>query len=92
MKTGLDGSEETSNLGSYYNSSGVGFKPVCGGQHRHSLPRRTKCNGYALLFWEQVERFDSDVFHHSPSGRIVFTSYFCAMVALCLPAWGYCRK
>lgn len=29
---------------------------------------------------------------HSPSGRFVFTSYFCAMVALCLPAWGYCRK
>ena len=24
---------------------------------------RTKCNGFALLFWEQEERFDSDVFH-----------------------------
>ena len=83
MKTSLDGSEETSNLGSYY---------CAARQHRHSLPRRTKCNGYALLFWEQEERFDSDVFHHSPLGRFVFTSYFCAMIALCLPAWGYCRK
>ena len=26
---------------------------------------RTKCNGFALLFWEQEERFDSDVFHHA---------------------------
>lgn len=31
MKTGLDGSEETSNLGSYRNSSGTGFDPVRGG-------------------------------------------------------------
>ena len=31
MKTGLDGSEETSNLGSYHNSSGVGFEPMRGG-------------------------------------------------------------
>ena len=26
---------------------------------------RTKCNGFALLFWEQEERFDSDVFHQA---------------------------
>ena len=31
MKTSLDGSEETSNLGSYHNSSGTGFDPVRGG-------------------------------------------------------------
>ena len=28
MKTSLDGSEETSNLGSYHNSSGVDFEPM----------------------------------------------------------------
>lgn len=31
MKTGLDGSEEMINLGSYHNSSGVGFEPIRGG-------------------------------------------------------------
>ena len=24
-----------------------------------------KCNGFAPLFWEQVERFDSDIFHQT---------------------------
>ena len=36
-ETGLDGSEETSNLGSYHNSSGVGFEPMRGGAEP-SLP------------------------------------------------------
>ena len=37
MKTSIDGSEETSNLGSYHNSSGVGFEPIHGGAEP-SLP------------------------------------------------------
>lgn len=29
-----------------------------------------KCNGFAYWFWEPVERFDSDIFHHTKIKKI----------------------
>lgn len=38
---------------------------VIGSNPIYPATRRMKCNGFAPLFWEQVERFNSYIFHHS---------------------------
>ena len=56
---------------------------------------RTKCNGFALLFWEQEERFDSDVFHQplqdaaSVHGVVILSSMVLGITQNC--PLGYAR-